>query len=76
MPERDWKLIATDTGYQIPTVLYRTITVFSHKRTVNLGVLYPSQSCTLYPKFMYIYALVLTHHTSHKSEYVDLFSSS
>ncbi len=33
---RDWKIITTDTGYQIPTVLYRTNTVFSHKPSNQL----------------------------------------
>jgi hypothetical protein len=33
---RDWKMITTDTGYQIPTVLYRTNTVFSHKPSNQL----------------------------------------
>jgi hypothetical protein len=32
---RDWKIITTDTSYQIPTVLYRTNTVFSHKPMVT-----------------------------------------
>jgi hypothetical protein len=37
-PGRDWKIIATDTVYQIPTVLYRTITVFSHKPSNRLPI--------------------------------------
>ena len=50
-------------------MLKRSTAHYLHWSTVNLGVLYPSYSCTLYdPKFMYIYVLVLTHHTSHKSE--------
>ena len=35
-PARDWKIITTDTGYQIPTVFYRTNTVFSHKPSNQL----------------------------------------
>jgi hypothetical protein len=31
---RDCKIITTDTGYQIPTVLYRTNTAFSQGRSL------------------------------------------
>ncbi len=35
-PTRDWKIVITDTGYQIPTVFYRPNTVILKYRGIRL----------------------------------------
>jgi hypothetical protein len=36
VPGRDWKIVITDTGYQIPTVFYRPNTVILKYRGIRL----------------------------------------